>query len=739
MQRIAEGISRIAEARGEESFDVFLLDLMQAVKRAGTHSSDDVGDLFTGNIRKWVFERVARFLALGKHSPEALLHSNSRDAVEICETYVQTMASRAPLNLVIQQAEYIDIRSLRTLLRLARELPSQHYVLEYTCKDQRIIPHHDRVLQPEYGRDLLSIIPLRKLENPYFQQLMTRWFGAGPDYDKLYQKWSGDIRSLECKRRTEAILSGVPSTPLTVLPPSMLSQIGDSFVDLNAIEKTLIGICVAQTEPISSKVLTATALTIHSVSETAIAEALTRLVKTRFLLRQSYGMVEVAESEVGDAVSADREFAKVMMICRKALRDFYINALQREDHAIIAASDAVRYAFALSAETGDIASLQRLLTSLSETIRAGNDQSAYIRPIVEILRGTIPFGAERMELTAWAAVASYEIGDYAEAARLLESLERDAALELLFACCLQELGRGEDALRSAQRIEAIAPAVIGEAASNLVRFLVLRDEAKIDQARLLLSKMGRLDSSVSPLLGYALRFSECVNDFPTAAQNVARSVNVFHQFGLHSAEGYSHLAAAGHAARQGLGVEAKEHIKKAVEAFGDRLHDRHMVLNNAFVVAYFGGDRPTAQWHEMLSDALLRSKDDYATVAILNNLAIALWLAGETDKAVQAADSAVATLRHAPFGDQDIRWPVVYNAEKIYRRAGKSEAATAVATFLDRMPMTNGDYWKYRLDESSTRPEGYEHMLRFEWHPIFLSHWLIEYEAIRMLTSLAPQ
>lgn len=518
------------------------------------------------------------------------------------------------------------------------------------------------------------------------------------------------------------------------------------FQELNRLQKLLMAIVVSHVEAVHRHTLLTMVARLDNHSTAATRErSLEELVADHRFLESRYEFIHVQNEDVAAAISENAEFVGLSALAQRGLRDYYLEVIDAKDFTAAAMSVAVRQALALCAKTRDTTSMLRLMDCLSDDIRQANDQSVYVDAIVEAVFGDEDlFQTEYEALVDWASALAYDTGDFRRAARLLDSLPSLSAYQgAMLACCAQETGQHQRALDIVRSNRSSWHGIDAQLTAELIEMIVARAQADVDRAKIIFQRLRETgDFGTSLLFAYALRFSESINEFPDCTPHVLESSDRFEHGGLTKSQAYSLLAAAMHLAREGKVAVALEAVERAGRLLVGEVRDQHIVLNNKAAATMLSEHPSFEECVTWLNAAMRTSRDDYSDAVILNNLAIANSRLGRLAKAVDCVERVLTILEAPDFADRNIFWGVGFTAMKIFREAGHAERADWACTFIQEKalrPTTYPTYWEYRFGLREDVEAKFDHMLRLDYHPLFLSHWLIDLEGLMLLKTESPR
>ena len=696
---------------------------------------------------------IERLMGTGSYGEDKILLSDSQYAVQICREYVYAVAASSPLVMVVREAQHIDHDSLRFFLIANKALADQHLILEYTSFNGRFDPDHEKVLLRELeGHRDASILDLLRLDQVHLQELLRKSIDADLDLSsEYYLHWDGNLRAISEMRYRVAVARRLDSAEQIKRSLSDFSgQLTEHLAMLTPLQKLALAVVAANVEAVDRYTLLSVLSRLDRLSTTSDREhALSDLVsKHKFLELSTEGM-RFQNDDVAAAVNTGHSFLGLISMAQKGLRDFYRELIDGETFATVAAAAAMRQSLRLCALTNDTVGLLETAHRLRTIIRQTNDQMLYVDSITDALTSADLLGHEQLTLAEWAASLAYEVSDFSRTTAILSKLPQaslDAFQGVMLACSEQEIGKHDAALARAIWGRFIWQGTDSRLATQIVEFLVLRARNRIAEARQTLERMIRSpEFQHSPLLGYALRLFESVSDFPLATAEILRSVAEFEKQGLFRSQAYSELAAAVHMAREGRLHDAANLMAGATNKLQGEVRDHHLILNDRSVIELLG-DVP--DFHACIRDltlAMQTSRDDFSDVTILNNLAIAYQMTGQLSEAGDCVEHILSILRDPSFGDRELLWGLAFTAMNVFTALGQTKRAQQVREMPWRetgSPLLNKAYWEVRFGQKSVAGEQFRFMLRHDYHPLFLSHWLIDLEGLEVLkrapTRLLP-
>ncbi len=179
-------------------------------------------------------------------------------------------------------------------------------------------------------------------------------------------------------------------------------------------------------------------------------------------------------------------------------------------------------------------------------------------------------------------------------------------------------------------------------------------------------------------------------------------------------------------------------IDEAQARLGGSLRNEHIILNNRAFVLMLAPQPDFAACTTLLRCALRSSRNDFADLSILSNLAIALWKSGQLSAALDCVRRAEFILDAPEFAERDIFWTACFNLANVLDAAGEVAAAAAMRS----RPRSSGwsdrsfdRYWAVKYGEGYTGATELPFMVDLDYHPCAISHWQLDYEALEALTA----
>jgi hypothetical protein len=203
---------------------------------------------------------------------------------------------------------------------------------------------------------------------------------------------------------------------------------------------------------------------------------------------------------------------------------------------------------------------------------------------------------------------------------------------------------------------------------------------------------------------------------------------------LFSSAAYTELTLASHLARDGNSVCAKAAVENANRLLSATARDQHILLNNEVAVNLLSHSPDPSNCCDKLARGISCSGDDYSDLVLYTNISISAVLAHRADLALESVERAIRIVKSPRFADRDVFWGVSFNLRYVNVAMGLGLQAELDQLFgsLKQHSLQN-DYWQYRCGVTSSAPERFRHMLSKPYHPMFLSHWTIDVDGLRIL------
>jgi tetratricopeptide (TPR) repeat protein len=689
-------------------------------------------------------EYFERLIGSGAYSEEKILSNDARFAVQICREFVQSVSSQNPLVSIVREAQHIDHESLRFFLIANKTLAGQHLILEYTSFNGRFDPDHEKVLLRELEDHAdAHILDLLQLDRVHLQELIRKNLGAEVDLrSEYYLHWDGNLRAISEMRYRVALARRLDSPyEIRRTLSDLNGQIAEHLKNLVPLQRLMLALVLVNIEALDRHTLLTIAGRIDARSSVSERDQrLSELITEHRFLEASREGVRLQNEDIATAIKSEPSFQGLTALAQKGLRDFYRELIARQEFTNVAAAAAVRQTLRLCVLTNDTVGLVDTARQLTNIIEQSNDQSLYVDAIAEAISSGDLTAQEQRGLVDWAASLAYGVADFDRAASILQTLPQgslDAYQAIMLACSHQEIGNHQAALELIATRRALWPWTDARLAAEIVEFLVLRAWNRIDEARAcLIAILGNPEYIDRALLGYALRLSESIYEFPLATENLLQSVTVFDAHGLSRSKSYSELAAAMHLARAGRLDEASSLVKGATSVLQREVRDQQLILNDQTVVELLQDFPDFEACIRNLTIAMQTSCDDFSDVTLLNNLAISYHQSGRLTEAIDCVERILTILEDPTFGDEEILWGLAFTAMSIFDAANEPKRARemrALPMKKGRQPHLYRTYWEFRFGQRTDADPKYQFMLRLPYHPLFLSHWLIDVEGLEVL------
>jgi hypothetical protein len=699
----------------------------------------------TGKI---VIELFENWFSRNRFHPEALLRDDSAYATNLAREYVEKFASHKPTLFVVREGQLIDLESFRFFLNLHKTTSNVHVIFEYTHAESRFFPEHEKIMDDSLSHDMnVRIVDLMQLDKRQFLYLLKKYVDDDINLNSDFVlKWDGNLRLIrELKYRIYIDRSLTHERAIRALPENVRNAIDDHLQQIPNLSKLILAIVVCHVEAVPAAVLqVAIGQCEKAASNDDIASAIDGLIGSSGYLLSDHSRFSISDEDVQFVVRTTDSFARYRAMAERVLRDIYREVVAGERRLSIPLPLAFRQSVALCLRTGDVVALRRLLQTLQTGARDAHDQSLYIGMVVDaILHGNDANLASHTELIEWAAEAAYQISDCAIAAQLIEELpSRKPYHESLLGFCYGEINRHQNALEIGARLEALGGSDNAELslAGSLIRLVNLFAVGKKSEAALVHSRLRYAKGlEISPLFGFVLRFTELIHNFPDCTADVIQSISHFEAHGLTASAAYSSLSAAMHLAYAGDTLGAKRLLGAAGQQLKREVYDRHILLNNEVVAELLSDGPDVATCLRKLDDAAYTVRDEFYRLVIENNRLICYWVQGQTKDALDRIAQIEKILSAPGFGNRDIFLTASYNVWAFLKEIGREDEAKM---FLDRFASVQvaaldySDYWEFRFGRTTSVNPKYNHLLKFKYHPEYLSHWLVDLDAMRDLREV---
>jgi len=698
----------------------------------------------------FVVELLDRVLNMGEHSPKKLLTSDSREAIDTCERYIRYLAESRKIVLVIREAQHIDQASLGLLREIVHPSSIHALLLEYTLDTTGHFNqlYSDLIEMAELSADnWLHIVELFRLSQPHLAQLLRTVAPAAEEITgEYYLQWDGNVRSISQMK----FLITVEQFPLKGKPLQLKDGVIQEYQrqvgQLTSSARFILCLLLAHGEAIPKPLLILLLQKINVLATRSITEELLETLMSAGLIVHHTDELLVLENEdLAEALSTYAQLLGNLLSAKAAIRDYYWEVVTTAGTHLTNVSLAVRQTLRLAVELGDASRIAGVVSSLTQSVTTSVDQSWYVTQIANAVGDKSNLFAEQQDyLLMWAAELAYEISDFRKAQELLRQIQSKTIFsEILLCACYTETGEHSAALQMTHQL-AEGSNVNERFAGKLIELILLRCTGKIDEARALwnyLAKQPEVDQL--ELYGYLLRFKELVEDFPNCLEALRNSTDWFLARGLIGSAAYSELTIAGHIARQGDNEGAVVSIAAAQAFLTSKPRDQHILLNNEVAVNLLSDTPIPGDCCEKLIRAISCSGDDYSDIVLYTNLAVCALLAERHDVAAESTNRALRIATNPYFADRDVFWGVSFNLQFVNAHLKLGHEVELELLFSQLRPHSlQNDYWQYRRGFIGSSPSRYEHMLSKPYHPMFLSHWIIDVDGLRVLKpapSLAHQ
>ncbi len=739
IQQIASHLNTIAEVSKNISIEEYLKKIkwkMVKDKKLAVLLKQYPG---IQTIYTTMVDYIQRMFSIGDFSSKSILEKNESYAIEICRQYIDEILNIDQQTIVvIRESQHIDEESLKFLLQNQRKLQKFSLVLEYTSASEKFFESHAKI----FDRNLddyenVYIHDLLKLSQAHLQQLLNQYIHESltitPD---CYLNWDGNLRTFKEIKYQVYINRKVEKIEWNQDDAFNLNKLLEKHLAALSREmKILLLVILENKEGVPFGILKQLIGSIDlKITSDKISKVLQELIYKHNYLIEYEGLIRFENEDISYAIRNNQSYIALRRFVQKKLREYYLEYTLDKTFKQSALSSETRRALELCIATDDTASIVKIVDNLSKEITKSHDQLTYIATIHEaIVSNKFLIDRDKNFLIDWAAALAYEVGDYYRATVLLNMLPQLSSYQaLLMSCSLLESGEHD---RAIEIINQHVDTTLYSAYKKLVLILYLRFLNRTDEARILLFEV--IESNINTIVsGYAYRFTEMVLEFPECISYLEESIKIFSQKNLRKSEAYSRLACAVHMARAGNIQSAKTYIEKAQQLLENEISDKHILLNNKSIISLFDFNTNYLHIEQWLETALLYSKDDFSDATILNNLAISKFYLGNILGAEETIQKVLKILKSPDFKDKDIYWAIYYNAAKIFTKNGQElEANRLIELALQILPKPSSypGYWEYRYQLTEDLNAKYSTMISYELHPLFLSHWLIDYEGILML------
>jgi hypothetical protein len=695
-----------------------------------------------GGLLKIGFELAENLFKRGRYNPQALLQDDSRFAGEVARDYLRGLVSYRPTLFVVRETQNIDPESLRFFLSLSANAAKCCVIFEYTTLNYKFAAEHEKIIFESVTEHSMIILDLHRLDIKEFRYLLRKYAPLSENIEAMAElHWDGNLRIIrELKYRV--MVRHTVGEPSAVDLASVLRNNLDS---LSTQRRLILALVATHVEAMGRDVLVTVMRRIEPmISQSRVASELDRLARIDGYIRIDGNRVAIADEDLLAAVLASSNMLAVLRLAAVSLRDYYLDVVRGDVFGEVGLHSALRQAVALCATTGDIFALRNLIKTLDRAARQAHNQTLYINIVADVVLARLDLSEiEKRELVDWAAAAAYETGDFATAARLIELLpERRPYDTALLACSYGEINRHEEALELA---EALAGSMRKPdwLVGNLIKCLSLYATGKKDEASAVHARM-RDDPTLirSPLFGFVLRFTEVVKDSPDCRADVLESVTALRRSGLPKSAAYSQLAGAMHLAYAGNLKAARHRVKVAEKELQPHVRNRSIILNNSVTIELLSSKPDLVSCLEKLTTALFTVGDDFSRLTLHNNCLICYALLADTGRASQTIEVIDRILAAPGFGNRDIFVTVCFNIWRFCLETSDTNRATRFRSIALTVGLENtcySNYWKVRFGLQSSAETAFDFLLRQQYHPEYLSHWLVDLEGLNVLKAAEGQ
>jgi len=686
-------------------------------------------------------------LGMNRYHPDALLKDDGKFATDLARDYLEWFAkSPQPILFVVRETQMMDLESFRLLLNLHKSALNVFFYFEYTAASE-FLPEHQKILDEfRSANDDIRVVDLVKLNSKELLFLFRKYVRADIQPDSIeLSRWSGNLRLVrELKDHVfldRSYDSVAGSKPLTF---DLRVLIHDNIKALANPEKLVLAGTVSHLEAIPITVMREMIGTIDaSVDQAAFDRILVELVSGARYLRSDGTRLAISDEDVASVFAESPTFARFRALAEKGLRDIYLRVLEGDRKLSIPIQLAFRQAIALCIATGDAAAVQRLIRTMARGARASHDQGMYVGLIADALSRSFGAGTGSFEIQEWAAASAYEIGHYQAASELIQNMvQRDEFYDALLGFCHGETNRHDEALEIALALQSPRQKSTVRTLGGLIEVANLFALGRKSEAAEVHQRMrGDVEISTSSLFGYVLRFTELFVSFPDCTPDVLNSVEVFELHGMQASAAYSRLSGAMHLAYGGNIPAASQSVEAAKGYLEHEVRDLHVLYNNEAVVDLLS-DRPSFEGIlRKLENAAYGVRDDFYRAVIENNRLICRWKLGAIEGAKLSVQLLSETMDAPGFGNRDVFWTFTFNCWAFFNEIGERDAAHKMRERLNDLRVEQidyDDYWRHRFGEAGRPDARYDHLLKFDYHPEYLSHWLVDLDAIRAARATQP-
>jgi hypothetical protein len=698
---------------------------------------------------KLAFDLGENLLGRNRFHPDTLLKDESSYATSLARDYIELIAKLGPALFVVREAHLIDLESFRFFMTLHRVAKQAFFIFEYTAEFD-FLPDHQKLIEDNRSSESkMRIVDLLRLNEKEFLYLLRKYVrdDIEPGTEE-FARWNGNLRLVrELKDQVYVERPFEPGGRSDTLESDLRVLIHDRIKSLTNLAKFCLAAVVCHVEALPEGVLVSAARKIEANNTQAVVErAILELVSGSRYIRADNGRLLISDDDVASVILESASFARHRALAERSLREVYLEILAGNRQLSIPLPLAFRESVALCLATGDSVASTKLVRTLAQGGRRAHDQGMYVSLVADaLLRRTTGTARPTIELVDWAASAAYEVGDYRMCTGLLEVLpERDNLHEGLLGFCYGEINRHQEGLEigwalSNGSVPLSPPYVLGQ----LILIANLFALGRKAEATNIHSRLRNDDRLIeTPLYGYVLRFSEILYNFPDCTGDVLQSIQLFKRHGLSASAAYSSLSGAMQLAYEGWLPRAAALCADARRFLTEEFRDLHILLNNEAVIGLFSSEADFQACVTMLDNAAYSVRDDFYRAVIENNRLICYWMLGRSEDALHSVQLLEEIMRSPGFGNRDVFWTFTYNCWAFLRERGEAQRADGMMAFLDQIDIEQLDYeeyWNFRFGRAGRPASKYDHLLRYKYHPEYLSHWLVDADAIRGARAIQQQ
>lgn len=692
-------------------------------------------------ISKFVLEFLENLTKSGRYSPDTLLQDDGRFATELAQDYVLNLTDYGPTVFVVRECQNIDPESLRFFLTLGEKAAGLAVILEYTTPENRFSPDHEKIILDTVSAECsLVIFDLMRLNLKEFRSLLRKYVQADRKIETAAElSWDGNLRIVKELKYRLMIGSSLDASNPFLLP----ATIKQNLELLPKRRKTILAVIASHVEAIRINTLFSIMQQIEPklTSQKLNSELKHLAEKEKYI--QIDKVVALADEDLTEAIVSSDKMKPLIFLAEARLREFYLDVVKGGKFTGLPLPIALRQAIALCARTGDIVALQGLIETLDSSVMQAVDQTLYVNIVAGAILSREDFsGNERRKIIDWAVAAAYEVADYPTTVSLLETITDLNLYEMaVLACCFGEMNRHTEVLELARQLKASGDKTDSDTAliAELIECASLFALGSKKEALELHTAL-RFDGdfSKSPLFGFVLRYTEIVRDFPHCTADVLESAERLKENDFLKSASYSQLAGAMHLAYAGRISEARRLVLDAETNLLSHVRDRQIIFNNSVVVDLLSDEPNLAKCLEKLNTALFTVRDEFSRLTLHNNRLICFRLQKDFNQASHCAGIIESILKSPDFGNRDVFWTVCFNVCGFFEEigdSGNSEKFKSLLLNLDLKDSCYENYWKVRFGFGDYAEPEFDFLLRFNYHPAYLSHWVIDFEGLSVLKA----